>query len=177
MKYIYITLCLIFSTSAFASDFWGEVRFSDQDGVMSEQVSGGVDGENWFAFGQLADGYTQLYVGPKIMVSDTIEFGAGLGAETIGQGWEMRFGSYLLLAHDSFSLLATYENGHETGEMYSGLLRYQVTPVVAVGLETHRIFGSGVRAEFNISEHISVRGSVLQKDQADTYQLAIKYRF
>ena len=168
----------LFAPSAVATDFWGEAQVSSRNKMLTHQVNGRASGGSWFVFGQSVEGgYRQAYAGPKVSPTEWLEIGAAIGAETISEGWGFRFGSYVWAGKDRWSSLVSYENGRVTGSWYKGILKYQVVPSLALGIQTQKHRGDGVRAEYSINKAVSVWGTVLRKDETLTTQMAVRVTF
>lgn len=178
LKIIVLFAAVFFSSAAIATDFWAEVQFNQRAGVATRQINGGAIGENFFAFGQVVEGgYQQIYAGPRLNPTTWLEIGAAAGAETVGQGWGFRFGSYVWAGRDKWFALIVHEDGKETGPWNKTVLKYQTTPELAIGLQSQKFLGNGVRVEYAVNKAISLWGVVLNKDGVTTTQVTIKINF
>ena len=178
LKIIVSVLLSLFASSVCSADFWTEIQTNKTRGTEVNQINFGGTGEHWFAFGQSVEGgYSQVYGGPRFNPTSWSEVGVAAGAETVGNGWNRRFGSYAWAGKDKWSVLFVNEDGPMTGQWHKDIIKYQATPSLAIGLQTQKFLGNGPRVEYQVNKTVSLWGVVLNKHGVTTTTAAIKFQF
>lgn len=97
------------------------------------------------AFGAIAPGWGELYLGPTYAPVDWLELSIMAGAQSFGEVLEPRYGASLWAGTGGFDTLWWVEYDHlgPSSVWYDAFVRYQTTNWLRVGLRTTRFTGVG----------------------------------
>ncbi|QQS16190.1 MAG: hypothetical protein IPK84_02455 [Candidatus Moraniibacteriota bacterium] len=167
---------------------WFELDVArDPKGVYSRSVMGGVSGWSqsnsavgYYVFGQAVEGgYAQIYAGPHFRVN-AFEFGIAAGVEHVpgsGDTWTLRRAGYVALSKEKFFALGIFEVGQSGNSWHKVVMTYAINSEWNFGLINQAFLGTGVRAEYALSENISIQGMTFSDGGEINSAIAIQYHW
>lgn len=182
LKLIVLIYISTFANLASSADFFTELQATRNATLSKDQVNlgffGGEKTLGYWGYGQVANsGYEEVYAGPRIMFNKWLEAGVAIGVERAAKSdWMERYGAYVRLAGEQFSLTGAYEDGG-TGRWHKVLMSYRFMPQLSVGIQNQTFYGTGPQAEYFLTKSVSVLGARLQDSGGPTWLFTLKTRF
>ena len=131
-----------------------------------------------FTFFQVfGGGGGQIYGGPTYSPTSWLQIGVGLGMEDVGpDDQNLRFGSFVYLSQDQYSLLGVYED-LGSGPFYLAQFNNKINERWGVGAMFQDGSGVGPRFQYNLKRDLMIWGAPLYEWQTEDWNLLIGLRY